>query len=235
MRKQKPGKPIETIFGLVYDTATLSKSKSMRLFDYVATFPNVVLMTFSENKEAHIRWFGIKREGYKPTDGGPERPRLPITINGRFIEKTEMPENYTVADAEYIRLLNTPTNLYIGHEADAELGWDVVQKTVAQNYRLDIILKDSAVPHGSEVDLHRFTGYARNAEFYRPVYDSPKEKSRQEPDTRTTLYWNPYVAPDSDGAVSFEFYSGDSDAPQYEITVEGVTLDGQPCRYRAPL
>ena len=64
------------------------------------------------------------------------------------------------------------------------------------------------------------------------IYDTPEKVNDKTPDLRTTLYWNPYVKFGPDGKSKIEFYSGDSDNSQYEITIEGVTSNGSICQHQ---
>ena len=55
--------------------------------------------------------------------------------------------------------------------------------------------------------------------FYSPSYDTPV--SRNLPDFRTTLYWNPSVLTDASGNAEVEFYTSDL-AGEFVIAVQGI-------------
>ena len=65
-------------------------------------------------------------------------------------------------------------------------------------------------------------GYQKPAEFYSPKYETDRQRNAPERDLRTTVYWNPSVRPDSDGAAALEFYSADG-APDYRVELNGVS------------
>jgi len=67
-------------------------------------------------------------------------------------------------------------------------------------------------------------GYAVERQFYNPKFTGPKS-SFQNQDSRTTIYWNPFVVTDKDGKGSFEFYNSDDKGP-YKITIEGIDANG---------
>ena len=68
-------------------------------------------------------------------------------------------------------------------------------------------------------------GFSAYKEYYSPNYDD--SQSSRIPDFRDLLYWNPEVEFDSTGHFRFETFSSDLSG-EYEITVEGITGDGQP-------
>ncbi len=77
-------------------------------------------------------------------------------------------------------------------------------------------------------------GYHQPAEFYSPKYDTPEALKAEEPDLRTTLYWNPAVVTDTTGAGSFEFYSADA-STTYSVIIQGVSKDGKIIYYRGKI
>lgn len=69
-------------------------------------------------------------------------------------------------------------------------------------------------------------GYQVAKEFYSPRYETQAQRDSAAPDLRTTVYWNPNVAVQSDGKAEVAFYA--ADAPQsYSVVIEGVAADGQ--------
>ena len=68
----------------------------------------------------------------------------------------------------------------------------------------------------------RLLGYRRPVAFYSPQYDTQAD---HRPDHRTTLYWNPKVATDSNGHATVRFYASDV-SKRYLVTLEGVGNDG---------
>ena len=75
--------------------------------------------------------------------------------------------------------------------------------------------------HGREYNIK---GFSRPAEFYNPDYS--RQALPDVKDYRKTLYWNPDVKTDSEGRASIDFYNN-SVAPDFNISVEGITKDGR--------
>lgn len=75
----------------------------------------------------------------------------------------------------------------------------------------------------------KLKGYTPAADFSSPDYSIARE-SHQNPDYRSTLYWNPSLEtdPDSD-TVKFAFYAADL-VTTYKVVIEGVTQDNTPFR-----
>ncbi len=77
--------------------------------------------------------------------------------------------------------------------------------------------------------LYTIKGYTPAKEFKSPDYSQPKD-SHNEPDTRSTIYWNPSLPTDSEtGKAEFSFYAADSPTV-YRIVVDGMTEDNTPVR-----
>jgi hypothetical protein len=71
------------------------------------------------------------------------------------------------------------------------------------------------------------TGYTAYKEFYSPDYTMPQSKL---PDTRATLYWNPYVMTDKKmRTVKLEFFNNDI-TKKFRIVLEGVNAMGKLAR-----
>ena len=76
-------------------------------------------------------------------------------------------------------------------------------------------------------------GYSENAYFYHPIY-TPQEANYPTEDARTTLYWNPSIQTDIEGHCAAIFYTSDF-VGNYHVVIEGVTIDGQPCRFETDI
>lgn len=74
-----------------------------------------------------------------------------------------------------------------------------------------------------------FRGYSEVAEFYAPEY--PDGPIKGDVDYRRTLYWNPALTTDSEGAASLLFYNNGY-SKKFEVSVEGVTQQGVLLRSR---
>ncbi|HEX3386666.1 MAG TPA: TonB-dependent receptor plug domain-containing protein, partial [Mucilaginibacter sp.] len=80
-------------------------------------------------------------------------------------------------------------------------------------------------PAVTNVRTHTMVGYHKSRVFYSPKYDHPKADSEQ-PDQRSTVYWNPNIVTDKDGKASFEYYNSDGKGT-YRLIVEGIDENGK--------
>ncbi|MCC8170745.1 MAG: hypothetical protein LIP00_02970 [Parabacteroides sp.] len=78
-------------------------------------------------------------------------------------------------------------------------------------------------PNRAAVNL---LGYQKPVEFYSPQYAAAAQKNSEQPDLRTTLYWNPRIRTDADGTATVEFYSADTPTT-YSVVLEGITPEGK--------
>lgn len=69
-----------------------------------------------------------------------------------------------------------------------------------------------------------FAGFHKAKAFYVPKYGSPK-KDAEQPDMRSTVYWNPNILTDKEGKATLEFYNNDSKGA-YRVVVEGIDDEG---------
>jgi hypothetical protein len=74
-------------------------------------------------------------------------------------------------------------------------------------------------------------GYQAPVEFYSPKYDTKEKLENQQPDLRTTIYWQPNVLTDEEGKAKLNFYTAD-DPATYSVIIEGVSVDGRLIHYR---
>jgi len=71
-------------------------------------------------------------------------------------------------------------------------------------------------------------GYSRFKEFYNPIYD--KSAASFNPDTRNTLYWNPYIMTNKKSPrYPIEFYNNDVSS-KLKIVLEGINANGKMTR-----
>lgn len=69
-------------------------------------------------------------------------------------------------------------------------------------------------------------GYTKLKQFYSPNYDVEKSANR---DTRTTLYWNPYVVTTKENpSFQFSFFNNDN-SKQLKVIVAGINEQGKMC------
>ena len=203
-----PRKPKTTGFDLLYDTTRLAEFKPLPLGRYIGYFTldvTTVILTGPGTVP-------LKRGLYVRQMFGRGYAPAGVTVNGRACAGLDALNVYTVKDVEYIRLNRTTTP-----------------------YMVEVYLKPGVVPGGRDFDIHKMLGYVDEMEFYSPVYDTPERKNNPRPDNRTTLYWNPYVQTDTTGKGFIEFYTDDREDAELEITIEGVTDEGEPIFHRSTL
>ncbi len=77
-------------------------------------------------------------------------------------------------------------------------------------------------------------GYQKPTEFYVPKYEVDSIRMNPKSDLRTTIYWNPKLVTDSTGTIHVKFYTADK-ANNYSVVLEGITCEGEICRYQGIL
>ncbi len=82
--------------------------------------------------------------------------------------------------------------------------------------------------NGTSLPKSFVAGYTPYKEFYSPDYTVPQPFN--DPDMRTTLYWNPYVFTDpKNHKVRLSFFNNDS-SKKLRVIIEGVNADGKLAR-----
>jgi TonB-dependent SusC/RagA subfamily outer membrane receptor len=71
-------------------------------------------------------------------------------------------------------------------------------------------------------------GYYKAHVFYAPRYDDPKPAGTLT-DLRTTIYWDPDMITDKNGAATIDFFNADTKGV-YRVVVEGIDANGHVCR-----
>jgi TonB-dependent SusC/RagA subfamily outer membrane receptor len=70
-------------------------------------------------------------------------------------------------------------------------------------------------------------GYYAVRQFYSPQYTPDHTEGGE--DRRTTVYWNPHVPTDVNGAGKFNFYNTDEPGT-YRVVIEGIDAEGHLAR-----
>ncbi len=86
-----------------------------------------------------------------------------------------------------------------------------------------------AKPNNSFSSKHKIQGYSRLKEFYSPKYDVELKK-HENPDNRSTIYWNSSVKTDKNGNATIIFYNSDT-AKSFEIDIQSLSQYGTPGVY----
>jgi len=84
------------------------------------------------------------------------------------------------------------------------------------------------VEPGKYIIIHHATGYSKVRQFYSPQYEAQTPVGN-EPDLRSTLYWNPNVKTDAQGKATVTFYTADR-STTYRAIAEGISENGKPGR-----
>jgi hypothetical protein len=84
-------------------------------------------------------------------------------------------------------------------------------------------------PNAKGLDNTILGGYSRFKEFYNPSYEKPNEGSA-DPDSRTTLYWNPYVITNKKSSrMRIQFFNNDI-TKRFQVVLEGINAKGKMTR-----
>ncbi|MCC9167702.1 TonB-dependent receptor [Pontibacter harenae] len=86
--------------------------------------------------------------------------------------------------------------------------------------------EDQVVEPGTYIIIHKASGFSKVREFYSPRYDEQNNRA-DEPDMRTTVYWNPSVRTNAEGKATVTFYTADRNTT-YRAIAEGISDDGNP-------
>ncbi len=83
---------------------------------------------------------------------------------------------------------------------------------------------DQANQPGKGLSTNAIMGYTNNREFYSPNYDR-FDKRNEQPDIRTTLYWNPSVIVSKNKPVKIVFHNNDV-TKSFRVIITGMSRDG---------
>lgn len=164
-----------------------------------------------------------KVAGLQVTGSGPAvnlswRGGMPDIYLNEIRSDIPMVSTIPVADVAYIKVFRPP---FFGTGAGGGSGAIVVytKKGGGQS-------KGGQNVKGLESTL--LSGYSIFKEFYNPVYD--KTAASFEPDTRNTLYWNPYIMTNKKSPrYQVEFYNNDV-STKLKIVLEGFNANGKMTR-----
>ncbi|TWR31512.1 hypothetical protein FPZ43_03295 [Mucilaginibacter pallidiroseus] len=144
----------------------------------------------------------------------PNRSPMLVRLNGMAVDQSVILDlQPSVVEGVEIFLPGPATAIY-GNEGY----WGVIEITTkkggVKNYsrstNINSIVVDGNVP---------------DKEFYSPVYETKSIKSNN-PDLRSTIYWNPGVNSDAEGKAKVSFYTADEPGT-YRVTIEGLDAEGR--------
>ena len=129
-----------------------------------------------------------------------------------------MIESIPMSDIDVVEVLKNASNLALFGSRGAN---GVIAVYTKRGF-IDYTPKDYLIGAISR----KIVGYQPFREFYSPKY-TPDNVNNQEPDYRSTLYWNPGITTEK-GKADLSFFSCD-DVTNYRIFVEGITRNGRIC------
>lgn len=138
-----------------------------------------------------------------------------IILDGIYVKMRDI-ETLPIETISFIDIIRLPQASIYGMGIDLVIA--IFTKTI-EDYRD----ADTGTPG---LLSFRFPGYYQDREFYSPMYDNPGPHDNQ-PDYRTTLFWEPEIKTGVDGRATVSFYTSDK-ASVYRIIVEGITETGIP-------
>ncbi|MFN0290579.1 carboxypeptidase-like regulatory domain-containing protein [Pedobacter helvus] len=160
--------------------------------------------------------YAINSRSRMSEDGSMYHPVLSVAIDGIIIQNFLL-ENIPVSDIESIEVLVNPA-LLTAYGTTVNDGLLVVSTKRGKGLSYADIRTPGLV-------ASKLIGYTPAKQFYSPKYDVKKD----EPDQRTTTYWNPQIVTDSKGNTSFSFYNADNKG-LHRIVIEGIDAEGNLAR-----
>lgn len=77
---------------------------------------------------------------------------------------------------------------------------------------------------------YEIKGFDVFRQFYHPDFDMDSHSDPNRVDTRSTLYWNPFLQTNSMGEAVITFYNSDV-ATQCQVDIQGISNDGNIIHY----
>ena len=129
--------------------------------------------------------------------------------------EADMLNNIPMSDVAYIKVMRPPFFGAMGGGAGGAVA--VYTRNGSE--------KRPSSNTGTSMPKSFVAGYTAYKEFYSPDYTVPQPFN--DPDMRTTLYWNPYVFTDpKNHKVRLSFFNNDS-SKKLRVIIEGVNADGK--------
>ncbi|BDQ11212.1 hypothetical protein [Sediminibacterium sp. TEGAF015] len=170
------------------------------------------IFTFLQGRVA-----GLQVTGTGPSASLTWRGGMPDIYLNELRSDIPMVANIPIADIAYLKVFRPP---FFGTGAGGGSGAIVIYTKKGGTS------KGSQNVKGLESTL--LSGYSTFKEFYNPIYD--KTTVAFEPDTRNTLYWNPYIITNKKSPrYPIEFYNNDV-STKLKIVLEGFNASGKMTR-----
>lgn len=145
----------------------------------------------------------------------------PLLLIDNIEMDIDMLDILNISDVAQVDLLKTGAKLSMFGSRGANGVISIFTKTGKPTFRDNLMNVTTLQPLGYHVPV----------EFYAPRYDTQEQRMNETPDLRSTIYWNPCVVTDDNGACVLDFYTADADKTVYSIVIEGVGRNGKIVRY----
>lgn len=202
-------------------SSSLFKSISEDIFDFVNDKNTLVagsnILQFLEGRVAN---FQMRMSNGSLTPFLREAP-VPVFLNEMKIDPSQI-TNISVADVAMIKVIKD-------HFIGAGPGGGRQAIAIYTHQGGEAKLSDEELKQLPDLKSITLNGYSKEAVFNNAVYDNASLKDTGK-DTRTNLYWNPYLEVKSDTPTTVRFYNND-DAKGYKILIIGFDENDTPLYY----
>lgn len=170
------------------------------------------VLTYLQGKVAGLQISGSGSQMSMSWRGG-----TPSLYLNEMISNVEMVQAIPVSDIAYIKVMRPPFFGAGGGGADGAIA--IYTKKGGDVKRND--------PSKKGMETTILAGYSRFKEFYNPSYE---KDATYDADTRSTLYWNPYIMTNKKTPrFRIEFYNNDF-SKKLLLVLEGINADGKMAR-----
>ncbi len=171
------------------------------------------VLTYLQGKVAGLQISGSGSQMSMSWRGG-----TPSLYLNEMISNIEMVQAIPVSDIAYIKVMRPPFFGAGGGGADGAIA--IYTKKGGDAKRND--------PSKKGMETTILAGYSKFREFYNPSYE--KDATSYDADTRSTLYWNPYIMTNKKTPrFRIEFYNNDF-SKKLLLVLEGINADGKMTR-----
>lgn len=163
-----------------------------------------------------------KVAGLQITGSGPQvslswRGGTPSLYLNEMISNVDMVQTIAITDIAYIKVMRPPFFGAAGGGAGGAIA--IYTKKGGDERKTD--------PGKKGMETTILAGYSRFREFYNPSYE---KDATYDADTRSTLYWNPYIMTNKKTPrFRIEFYNNDF-SKKLLLVLEGINADGKMTR-----
>jgi hypothetical protein len=156
--------------------------------------------------------------GNPPEFGQPPAvPKLAVVIDGMMLENFSL-EEIQVKEVESVEVLISP-GYTAAYGSNGNYGVLVISMKRGSSRKMADITSPGLV-------IYQPKGYDVPRQFYSPKYDAKPDNN---PDLRTTVYWNPQFVTDATGKGAISFYNTDQSG-NYRVVIEGIDAEGNLAR-----